>query len=85
MSKFHLNEPSWARRRGRVECSQFATHGVSALTWRVLIALGIFYVLALGRGVELYLTPYLRNPRSVTEVVAVELNAAGGISLALGY
>ena len=34
---------SWWR-RGRVECLQFATNDGGPLTWRVLIALGIFYV-----------------------------------------
>ena len=34
---------SWWR-RGRVECLQFATNDGGPLAWRVLIALGIFYV-----------------------------------------
>ena len=39
-------------RPSRVECSQFATNCGSPLTWRVLIALGIFYIFALGRRVQ---------------------------------
>ena len=39
-------------RRGKVEYSLFATNCGGPLTWPVLIALGIFYVLALGRGLR---------------------------------
>jgi len=61
-------------RRGRVGCSLFETDIGRPLAWEVLISVGSWT----GRGgrVELYRTPYLRNPVSATGVVGVELLAA---------